>query len=221
MLKIFAVLFLSASFSITAQQKETNYFLESYSINLHPLGLMKGYMPLTLELRLNQRFSVETGPALVTRPYLYFFGYLKPEVNTFVDNSFTGFVSGEASYRNQLGWETNFKYYFDRDIWESKYIGIFHSYRNTKADLISISDGRDDIKDYAVYRRNHLGFKYGTRYFLNESIGSVGDSWVCDTYIGISYAYIENENFNYENFFGLGKGNLFLHFGISVGILKE
>jgi hypothetical protein len=225
MIKRFAILFLLASTSINAQEKKDDYFLESYAINLHPLSVMKGYLPLTVELRLKKRFSIETGPALVTRPYFYFYADIKPQVNTTVDGSFISFVSGEPSYKYQLGWETNIKFYLDRDIWESKYISIFHSYRNTEADLVSITDGRDDIEGYAFYRRNHFGLKYGGRYFINEIIGSAEDSWVYDSYFGFSYSFVESENFfnvpSNDNFDGIVSATWFLHFGISVGILRE
>jgi len=207
-----------------------SYLFESYSINIHPVTLIKGYMPITIEMRLTQKLSIETGPALVTRPYLYAFPDAKPVIGTdvyeFSNNGVGSYLGeGEANYNLNLGWETAIKFYFDRDIWESAYFALFHSYRHTTADLVNLPAGLEDIEDYGFYTRNHVGFKFGKRSFLDERISAAGDNWVVDTYLGLSYAGISSQNFtntgsNQDDDFAWTR-TVFLHYGISIGFLKE
>jgi hypothetical protein len=201
-----------------ANAADRKFLFESYSINLHPITMMKGYLPLTIEMRLSQRISIETGPALVTRPYLYLLSDIKPEVNPdiFVGNIL---FPGEVEHNINLGWETSFKFYFDRDIWESAYFSLFHSYRRSSATIKFA--GFEDQE--AFYNRNHFGFKYGRRKFLNERISSAGDNWVMESYVGFSYAAVSSQNYsNVGEFADIPVlSSIFLHYGISIGYLKE
>lgn len=130
------------------------------------------------------------------------------------------YLNGEVSYNYNLGWETALKFYFDKDIWESSYLGIFHSYRRSSADLINISDGSGDIQGYAYFNRSHLGIRYGSRFFLDE-LWRAGERWVIDASYGLSYATWSSENYAmpFADFEALN--SVYLHFGISIGFLTE
>lgn len=205
-----------------------SYLFESYSININPLTFIKGYIPLTLEMRIKQKLSIETGPALVTRPYLYFIPDARPALDPYLEGddgiNFTYLGYGEASYHYNLGWESSVKFYFDRDIWESSYFSLFHSYRKTTADLINFDTNIPDRIDHGFYTRNHFGFKFGRRRFLDELFSGASDKIVMDAHLGLSYAVIDSENFINAN--GPSQelsflGNYFLHYGISIGFLQE
>jgi hypothetical protein len=196
--------------------KTNPYFLESAALSANPLAFIRGYLPLTLEIRISRSFSFESGPALVTYPYFY----TNDDNHPTVDKTYLierNYLPGEFVYGVNLGWESAVKYYFRTNIWRSGYASIFHSYRRTTVNLTQLGDGSPDIQDFAVYSRHHFGFKHGRRFFIFD----YSDSWVADLNIGVSYGLVRSRNFSgvpIDGKFDFGK-NIFLHGGLSIGYL--
>jgi|GEM_PF-6124771 len=218
MIKKIALLMVISCTLAKAQTNNTSYFLESFSVNINPITMVKGYLPLSVEVRLLKRLSLETGPALVTYPYWSYIA--RPEPIAIYTNPAGIISSGDVSYNFNLGWETALKFYFERDIWESKYFGIFHSFRRSSADLVNIGNGVEDIQNHAFYNRNHFGIRYGSRFFLEE-LFRAGERWVVDASLGASHATKRFQNYSQPSGDFEIVRTLYLHFGISIGLLTE